>query len=86
MPTASRTTSTNRGTANSDAAPRTMPELPGPPRGADWSVVFHNAFWVFGGKTGGLGGTGFSDGVAFLEEVEPPSAGASTRGHPPVPN
>ena len=41
-------------------------EIPGPPRAADFSVVFRDAFWVFGGKTGGLGGTGFWDGVVYL--------------------
>ena len=41
-------------------------ELPGPPRGAEYSVVFKNAYWVYGGKTGGLGGTGFWDGVSYL--------------------
>ena len=40
--------------------------LPGPPRAADYSVVFQDALWVFGGKTGGLGGTGFWDGVWYL--------------------
>jgi hypothetical protein len=42
-------------------------ELPGPPRGADYSVVFQDRLWVFGGKTGGLGGTGFWDGVVYLK-------------------
>jgi hypothetical protein len=46
---------------------RVAAELPGPPRGGDWSVVFQGAFWIFGGKTGGLGGTGFWDGVVYLE-------------------
>lgn len=46
---------------------RAEAELPGPPRGADWSVVFQDAFWVFGGKTGGLGGTGFWDGVTYFK-------------------
>ena len=46
---------------------RSAAELPGPPRGAEYSVVFKNGFWVFGGKTGGLGGTGFWDGVCYLE-------------------
>jgi len=41
--------------------------LPGPPRAADYSVVFQDAFWVYGGKTGGLGGTGFWDGVVYLK-------------------
>jgi hypothetical protein len=41
--------------------------LPGPPRGADYSVVFLEGFWVYGGKTGGLGGTGFWDGVVYLK-------------------
>jgi len=45
---------------------RASAELPGPPRAADFSVVFRNGFWVFGGKTGGLGGTGFWDGVWYL--------------------
>jgi len=30
-------------------------------------VVFRDAFWIFGGKTGGLGGTGFWDGVIYLK-------------------
>jgi hypothetical protein len=42
-------------------------ELPGPPRSAEYSVVFQNAYWVFGGKTGGAGGTGFWDGVVFFK-------------------
>jgi hypothetical protein len=46
---------------------RAAAELPGPPRGADYSVVFQSAYWVFGGKTGGLGGTGFWDGVAYFK-------------------
>jgi hypothetical protein len=41
-------------------------ELPGPPRAANYSEVFQDRFWVFGGKTGGLGGTGFWDGVVYL--------------------
>jgi hypothetical protein len=41
--------------------------LPGPPRLADYSVVFREGLWVFGGKTGGAGGTGFWDGVWYLE-------------------
>jgi hypothetical protein len=46
---------------------RAMTDMPGPPRAANYSVVFKDAFWVFGGKTGGLGGTGFWDGVAYLK-------------------
>ncbi len=42
------------------------PEIPGPPRGADYSVLFQGGLWVFGGKTGGAGGTGFWDGVWYL--------------------
>ena len=42
-------------------------EIPGPPRGAGYSAVFQGAFWVFGGKTGGLGGTGFWDGIVYLK-------------------
>lgn len=40
-------------------------QIPGPPR-ADHGVVSHNALWIFGGKTGGAGGTGFWDGVVLL--------------------
>ena len=43
------------------------PDLPGPPRAADYSVVFQGGLWVFGGKTGGAGGTGFWDGVWYLK-------------------
>ncbi len=46
---------------------RAATEVPGPPRSAKFSAVFRDAFWVFGGKTGGLGGTGFWDGVWYLE-------------------
>jgi len=46
---------------------RLATELPGPPRAADFSVVFQDGLWVYGGKTGGLGGTGFWDGVVYLE-------------------
>jgi hypothetical protein len=42
------------------------PDLPGIPRAANYSVVFRDALWVFGGKTGGRGGTGFSDEVWAL--------------------
>jgi hypothetical protein len=41
--------------------------LPGPPRAANYSVAFRGGLWVFGGKTGGHGGTGFWDGVWYLE-------------------
>lgn len=40
--------------------------LPGPPRAANYSAVFEDRFCVFGGKTGGLGGSGFWDGVWCL--------------------
>lgn len=46
---------------------RSPGDLPGPPRAANYSVVFQDRFWVFGGKTGGLGGTGFWDGVVYLK-------------------
>jgi hypothetical protein len=46
---------------------RTDGEIPGPPRSAEYSAVFQDALWVFGGKTGGLGGTGFWDGVVYLK-------------------
>jgi hypothetical protein len=46
---------------------RAPADLPGPPRDASYSVVFEKRFWVFGGKTGGLGGTGFWDGVWSLQ-------------------
>ena len=42
-------------------------EVPGPPRCADFSAMFQNAYWVFGGKTGGAGGTGYWDGVVVLK-------------------
>jgi hypothetical protein len=45
---------------------RAATELPGPPRAANYSVLFRDRFWVYGGKTGGLGGTGFWDGVWYL--------------------
>lgn len=47
---------------------RNAPEqLPGPPRAANYSVSFRGGLWVFGGKTGGAGGTGFWDGVWYLK-------------------
>jgi hypothetical protein len=45
---------------------RSAAELPGPPRTADFVVSFRDAVWVFGGKTGGAGGTGFWDGIYLL--------------------
>jgi hypothetical protein len=46
---------------------RAAKEVPGPPRSAEYSVVFENAYGIFGGKTGGAGGTGFWDGVVALK-------------------
>lgn len=45
---------------------RSDAELPGPPRTANFTVSYHNGVWVFGGKTGGGGGTGFWDGIYVL--------------------
>jgi len=45
---------------------RSAAELPGPPRTADFLVSFRDAVLVFGGKTGGAGGTGFWDGIYLL--------------------
>jgi hypothetical protein len=45
---------------------RSDAELPGPPRTADFIVSHLDAVWVFGGKTGGAGGTGFWDGIYVL--------------------
>jgi hypothetical protein len=45
-----------------------LDSLPGPPRAADYSVVFRNALWIYPGKTGGLGDTGYWDGVAYLKK------------------
>jgi len=51
---------------------RSDAELPGPPRAANFVVSHQNAVWVFGGKTGGAGGTGFWDGIYVLREVQSP--------------
>lgn len=45
---------------------RRSSDMPGPPRSAEYSAVFNGKYCVFGGKTGGQGGTGFWDGVACL--------------------
>jgi hypothetical protein len=45
---------------------RSGAELPGPPRTADFVASNRDAVWVFGGKTGGAGGTGFWDGIYVL--------------------
>jgi hypothetical protein len=46
---------------------RNVADMPGPPRGAGYSAVFQRRLWIIGGKTGGVGGTGFWDGVVYLE-------------------
>jgi hypothetical protein len=45
---------------------RSHTELPGPPRTADFVASYGDGVWVFGGKTGGAGGTGFWDGIYVL--------------------